>query len=177
MGITNLSGRSAGADVLIGGSGDDTLLGDSDGDYIYPTWSVTRSVITQGGVIDYRLDYQNLNTSEGPGGDDALYGGAGNDWLRGGGGNDLLDGGADADVLFGESGNDILLGGAGDGGTEQGDDWLSGGDGNDIIIDQRSNDLIRGCSIVQESRAWRDGERSGVGPAGNDSVFEIERLG
>jgi Ca2+-binding RTX toxin-like protein len=120
-----------GRDVLIGGSGADNLLGDVDADQISRTWSATRTLIPQGGSVDYHLNYSNMATSEAQGADDVLYGGAGDDWLKGGGGNDILDGGADADILFGEAGNDTLLGGSGndvlngDGGTQQGDDWLS----------------------------------------------------
>ena len=140
----------AGRDVLLGGSGADNLLGDTDADQIARTWSVTRTVIQQGNSVDYHLNYSNLATSEGPGSDDVLYGGAGDDWLRGGGGNDILDGGADADVVFGEAGNDTLLGGTGndfmngDGGAEQGDDWLAGGEGADTLLGMGGQDSLYG---------------------------------
>jgi len=85
---------------VIGGSGNDCLIGD-DG-----------SNVLVGGA-----------------GDDYLSGRGGADALFGGSGNDILLGGAGVDLLFGEGGRDLLIGGAGldllDGGS--GDDLLIGG--------------------------------------------------
>lgn len=72
------------ADVenLIGGSGDDLLIGDPDS-----------------------------NEIRGVGGDDHIRGGIGTDLLNGGDGEDLLRGEDDSDTLEGESGDDVLKGG------------------------------------------------------------------
>lgn len=90
----------------VGGTGDDTLSGNSANNYL-----------------------------EGRGGNDALSGRAGNDTLSGCSGNDRLDGDAGADILSGGRGSDYLFGGAGDdillGG--RGADRLYGGQGNDIF--------------------------------------------
>ena len=162
-----------GKDVLIGGSGADNLLGDVDADRISRTWSVTRSLIPQGNGIDYHLAYANLVTTEGPGADDVLYGGAGDDWLFGGAGRDILDGGVDADILFGEAGDDTLLGGTGndvlngDGGTQQGDDWLGGGEGDDTLLGMGGQDSLHG-DAGNDSLAGGDGNDSLDGGTGDD---------
>lgn len=68
--------------VVVGGRGDDTLIGS--------------------GVADILL---------GQDGNDTLLGGGGNDVLFGGAGSDYLDGQWGSDTLLGEAGNDTLLGG------------------------------------------------------------------
>jgi hypothetical protein len=94
------------ADVLNGGSGNDTLSG-------------------------FRGDDQ-IN---GAGGDDILMGGDGRDTLVGGTGLDTLFGGAGDDTLFGGMGGDILTGGIGIDflSGDDGDDLISGDEGSDII--------------------------------------------
>ena len=87
--------------TLIGGAGDDTLVGGDGGDLL-----------------------------QGQGGHDSMLGGAGNDRLDGGGGNDTLDGGNADDVLLGGGGNDTLKDG-GTGSTTGGNDQLAGGGGKD----------------------------------------------
>jgi Ca2+-binding RTX toxin-like protein len=165
-----------GRDVLIGGSGADNLLGDVDADQISRTWSATRTLIPQGGSVDYQLNYSNMATSDAQGADDVLYGGAGDDWLRGGGGNDILDGGADADILFGEAGNDTLLGGSGndilngDGGTQQGDDWLAGGAGDDTLYGMGGQDSLYG-EAGTDLIAGGEGNDSLDGGTGDDDLY------
>lgn len=72
----NASASTTGA-FMLGGTGNDTLIGSSSADVLY------------GGA-----------------GNDNLSGGAGNDILIGGTGNDVLDGGAGADQMLGGTGND-----------------------------------------------------------------------
>ena len=55
---------------------------------------------------------------------DTLDGGGGDDWLYGWGGADILNGGDDNDHLFGGAGDDVLSGGSGN-------DYISGGAGLD----------------------------------------------
>lgn len=91
---------------IIGGSGNNTLIGDF-----------------QDNVID------------GGGGNDNIDGGAGDDTLLGGTGNDTIDGGDDDDSIEGGDGSDDLIGGDGDdtlsGGS--GSDDFDGGDGTDTV--------------------------------------------
>jgi Ca2+-binding RTX toxin-like protein len=89
---------------VVGGQGDDTLLGDA------------KANILSGGPGNDRL--------AGAEGDDVLGGGVGNDSLSGDVGNDGLFGGDGNDSLFGADGNDDLKG-------EAGDDNLDGGQGSD----------------------------------------------
>jgi serralysin len=98
-----------GADIenAIGGSGSDTLTGNSLNNTL------------SGGLGG--------DTLKGTNGDDTLNGDAGDDWLYGGTGNDILNGGADADYLYGDEGNDTLDGGAGA-------DILYGGAGIDTAV-------------------------------------------
>ena len=89
---------------VIGGSGDDTLLGDG------------RVNVLVGGPGNDRI--------AGAEGDDTLAGQWGNDELAGDVGNDVLFGGDGNDSLAGAEGNDELKG-------EAGDDSLDGGAGSD----------------------------------------------
>jgi len=95
----------AGAVILRGGLGNNTVVGDGAS--------------------------QNIFLGEG---DDALYGGGGDDIIGSAGGADLLDGGSGNDMLAGGIGNDRLAGGSGDdvlqGGRSTRGDWqftLAGG--------------------------------------------------
>jgi Ca2+-binding RTX toxin-like protein len=84
----------AGIETLMGGNGDDTLVGD-DADNL-----LRGNVNSIRGGLDHLL---------GRGGDDRLEGGT---LLVGGRGNDTLFGGHGRDLLLGGSGNDLLDGGA-----------------------------------------------------------------
>ena len=85
----NSTGEAAGdtflgIEVVVGGSANDTLLG-----------NLTAELL------------------DGSAGDDVIYGRAGDDTLRGGTGNDMFFGGAGADVIFGGAGIDTLHYGVG----------------------------------------------------------------
>lgn len=71
-------------ETVLGGSGNDSLIGDSSNNYLI-----------------------------GNAGDDTLWGGDGNDTLTGGGGDDSLIGGKGADVLSGNGGQNAYDGGLG----------------------------------------------------------------
>jgi Ca2+-binding RTX toxin-like protein len=105
-----------GNDILIGGSGNDTLRGGKGDDIIL-----------------------------GRGGDDTLRGGKGNDIVLGGCGNDEIKGKRGSDWLFGGSGHDAIRGGRGQddlrGGC--GGDWLKGGHGDDHIRGGRGQDEVK----------------------------------
>ena len=78
-------------EILVGDSGNDTLLGDY---LIGPALATNRNADTVGGR-------------------DRMFGDSGEDKLYGGGGNDELWGGSDSDWLEGQLGSDALYGGAG----------------------------------------------------------------
>ncbi len=110
--------------VILGGSGNDTLTGTENADYIDAN-------NRQG-----HLSVADTDIVHGAGGDDILFGrfgtdtldgGTGDDSLHGGDGDDVLDGGADDDALNGGAGDDRLTGG-------EGSDTLDGGSGIDTAV-------------------------------------------
>lgn len=141
------------ASVLVGGSGNDTLLG-------YAT-------------DDVLSGNDGADTLTGGDGHDTLNGGVGVDALRGENGNDTLNGGADNDNLQGGTGNDTFDGGAGNDtlignyhdaywGTYSGtgnDTYLFGsGGGQDTIVDNDStagnSDLLRFGAGIDAEELW-----------------------
>lgn len=86
------------AEILSGGDGNDTILGD---------WLAGPE--TPAGAED-GLPFENTHKAT-VGGNDLLLGGSGEDTLTGGGGDDDLYGGADSDRLEGQDGVDSLFGG------------------------------------------------------------------
>ncbi|MFD1259670.1 calcium-binding protein [Entomomonas asaccharolytica] len=100
---------------IIGTSGNDTLYGTDENDYI-----------------------------DGKEGNDTIYGRAGNDILIGGPGDDKLYGEAGDDRLEAGEGDDYLYGGAGDDilVAGPGSSFLQGGAGNDTYIIHRGDGLV-----------------------------------
>jgi Ca2+-binding RTX toxin-like protein len=154
-----------GADLLDGGPGDDDLTGDEDYEgspvwadvirggsgndtvgYAYRSRAVTADLDGQsrddgqaGEHDTLGADIENLvgsdggdrltgnaasNDIDGGAGNDTILGGAGADRMDGGGGNDTVRGGAGDDELYGDVGRDTVHGDAGD-------DNLYSGDGSD----------------------------------------------
>ena len=101
--------------AILGGEGNDTLVGTNCGDNIY------------GGSGDDAIFGQT--------GNDVIYGGDGNDTLYGGGGNDTIFGGNGDDTIFGGNGNNFLFGGAGN-------DLIYAGDGNNTVFGGSGRDWI-----------------------------------
>ncbi len=111
--IDNLIGSSgAGADVLNGGAGRDTLSFASDMTGV--SVSLASGAATGGDAAGDRFT-----------GFENIAGGTGNDVLTGDAGDNHLSGGAGADTLSGGTGRDTLEGGPGG-------DILTGGDGDDL---------------------------------------------
>ena len=123
--------------TLFGEGGNDLLVGNGGGDYLYG-----------GADRDFLIGNQ---------GNDFLDGGDGDDVLVGGQGEDILLGGDGIDDMYGETGSDVLLGGDGDDriwadsdpsssmlASEDGDDFVDGGAGNDQLVGQGGNDSIYG---------------------------------
>jgi 3',5'-cyclic AMP phosphodiesterase CpdA/Ca2+-binding RTX toxin-like protein len=176
---------TAGADVLAGGEGDDTISGLAGDDRLSGD---TGDDVLYGGLGNDLL--------AGGDDDDALDGGVGNDILAGGAGDDLLDGGDGIDIVSyaddtagvvvdlaagaasgDDAGTDTLAGienvtgGAGDdtltgddaanvldGGL--GNDAISGGIGNDVVLGGAGNDVLTGG----------DGDDVLSGGAGSDTI-------
>jgi len=114
---------------LLGGSGDDELVGDQDplaicGSILFPSC-----------------------TTIGLAGDDILQGGSGNDFVVGDSGNDeFLEKAAGEDIIFGSAGDDGIAAGNGKDVVYgmAGDDNILGGNGNDLLFGNWGNDDITG---------------------------------
>ncbi|SEG75008.1 Ig-like domain-containing protein [Bosea lathyri] len=184
-------GAGAGSDELIsietviGGAGDDILIGD-DGDNRFVA-SAGNDFINGGDGIDtldlsaatgaITVDFA-ASKASGAGigtnsfsniekllfgtGNDVVTGGNGNDAFDGGAGNDTLKGGAGDDTLWGGAGNDTLEGGSGD-------DEVFGGIGNDVIKAGSGADLIdagEGDDVIDAG----SGNDVVLGGAGHDVI-------
>ena len=177
--------------LIVGGPGDDTLIGSSFGDVIDGNGG--NDQIT-GGAGDDQLS--------GSHGHDVLQAGPGNDVVLGGWGRDSLSGGAGDDVLNGQDGRDTLMeavdadltlsdtqltglgvdrlgrietaqlsGGAGDNKLDAVDftgmTTLAGGDGDDELIGGHAADVLWGGE-GNDLLTGHDGDDTLGGGAGND---------
>ncbi|HYC01896.1 MAG TPA: hypothetical protein VED40_01300 [Azospirillaceae bacterium] len=153
------------AETLVGGTGDDLILGLGGDD-----------TIPGGAGNDMLIGGLGQDTVEGAGGDDLLSGLDGNDVLRGGdgaddvtggGGDDLLEGGLGGDELTGGSGADTLDGGDGNDELEGGggvDRFVLGATGNERIVDFGVAETIQVAgTTLQGDIAQNNGATLGLG--------------
>jgi Ca2+-binding RTX toxin-like protein len=149
----------AGDDVLIGGSGYETLTGDAGNDEIYGNYG-----------------YDNLFGGDG---DDLMDGGSFGDNLQGGNGNDTMYGAGDADVMEGGAGDDtmfgdfstVLMGNAIS--PSSNNDAIYGGDGADVIHGDEGDDLLASAGSAAYGASLDDlgAEKDQLfGGDGNDTV-------
>lgn len=115
-------------DVIIGGTGSNSIRGYDGNDQIFAGAGNDASVHADGGN----------DLVHGGSGNDTLYGEAGTDTMWGGTGADTVRGGDDADTLHGGDGDDGALWG------ENGDDTVYGDAGNDTIRGDAGNDTLHG---------------------------------
>lgn len=147
-----IAGNEAG-NLLIAGTGDDTVDAGSGRDSVFGQEGDDR--LDGGGDVDWMYGGSGADTLSGGDGDDVLFGEAGTDSLVGdagvdvaiaGDGEDSLTGGDGNDLLYGQDGADSLLGGVGIdylvGGA--GNDTIDGGDQPDLIYGMEGDDLIWG---------------------------------
>lgn len=117
-------GAAIGADVMIGGLGNDTYFVDNPGDVVVEGFGegidrIVSSISLSLSVVG-RFDVENLTltggaiTGIGNSLGNVITGTAAGNLLNGRFGNDLLSGGFGNDRLFGEFGNDRLIGGPND---------------------------------------------------------------
>ena len=168
--IQNVTGGSgddlltgdAGANVLSGGSGNDTFfaaMGDGNDTYNggnaggidtvdFSATNAGATITTAGAIgglaatgIDVFTSIENIIGSQGDdtitfnGGANVLDGQAGNDTISAGAQNDIVHGGIGNDALNGEAGNDTLNG-------DGGNDTLTGGAGNDTVNGGEGSDTV-----------------------------------
>jgi Ca2+-binding RTX toxin-like protein len=155
--ISTSAGLNAGASItLIGGAGNDRLIGTTSSDifnYFNPgagndyvqltttgdqlvgdmTGDDTLLALDGGTAGSLLQDTLGNNTFLGASSNDTLIGGTGKDTIRGGTGNDCLWGAAGDDQLNGNADNDSLFAGGGNDYLigSSGSDFLRGGDGQD----------------------------------------------
>ncbi|MFO1201061.1 MAG: hypothetical protein U1E58_00280 [Tabrizicola sp.] len=159
-----------GIEGLQGGTGNDTLLGDGQG-----------NLLLGGAGQDWLEGRTGADTLLGGDGHDTLLGGEEADRLEGGSGNDRLDGGTGDDALIGGEGNDLLMGGEGadrlegnagedrlEGST--GSDQLAGGEGNDQLLGGSEDDILDG-GAGNDRLEGGDGNDGLFGGDGLDSLF------
>ncbi|MEM6744419.1 MAG: calcium-binding protein [Pseudomonadota bacterium] len=148
--------------TLLGGSGDDDLIGGARGDRL--------------------VGRDGDDTLTGEGGADQLIGGAGDDALRGRDGNDRLEGGEGADAMVGDDGDDDLFGGDGDdvmdGGAgadsvhgDDGDDVMTGGAGGDVAYGGDGDDGIFLDGIGFQTENHPSAADTAYGGAGEDTIL------
>lgn len=107
----------SGDDTLTGANGNDTLTGANGNDQIVSTFG--DDVIDAGAGDDRVVALSGNNDQSGGADDDLMVGGVGNDTLDGGSGNDVIVGDISsrfvggADRLIGGTGDDLMMGGAG----------------------------------------------------------------
>jgi Ca2+-binding RTX toxin-like protein len=138
--------RLVGLEHVIGGYGDDVLIGDDGPNRIYggPGWN---TIAGRGGNDGL--------TTAGPG---ALDGGDGDDYVQGGRRDDLLMGGPGYDTLEGGPGVDDYSAGAEadtiylDGGNAE--ESVACGPGRDLVGSSRLALLLPGCELAGASRAY-----------------------
>lgn len=116
------------ADIMVGGSGNDTLSSNSSAGSDM-RGNGNNDTLFGSAVGDILRGDPGLDTIYGYGGDDEINGGRGADILYGGIGSDQIYGADSRDDLFGEAGDDFLYGGLGN-------DDLDGGTGNDFCNGQ-----------------------------------------
>ena len=157
--MANVGEPTERADILIGGEGDDELLGGGGND-----------IIEGGSGPDHLEGGAGRDVVLGGSGDDVIGGGAGRNVLRGGSGDDVISGGADRDFLRGDTGADALYG---HGGADRlwgddGNDTIYGGDGDDLIAGGAGDDQMIGGAGADRFVYFAD--------AGNDIIqhFEVE---
>ncbi len=156
-----LSG-DAGNDTLIGNNGDDSLSGGEGND-----------VLIGGSGDDQVSGDEGHDELHGNAGHDALVGGLGNDLLFGGGGRDLAIGGEGRDRLFGQGDDDILIGGSTDADedaqalTDILAEWTSGESFEDRVANLEA--------FLNDGSVFDDGQRDEVvGGGGRDWYLDFE---
>jgi len=123
---------------VIGGSGNDVLIGTSGNDFVYGGAGNDQLFLLAGD--DVGLGGTGNDMVIGDAGRDLIVGGLGNDQLIGDTGGDAISGDDGTDTIYGGADSDILSGGRGDGDVVvggSGDDIFkySRGDGNDVMAD------------------------------------------
>jgi Ca2+-binding RTX toxin-like protein len=139
-----------GRDVVVGGTGSDTLSGHFAGDYLFGggfagltgTFTDRERLADLTGATTFSFDTACAATTSSDAGDQ-LQGEAGNDVLVGDEGDDQLAGGPDDDKLCGGTGNDFVEGDNANS-SVPGNDTLRGNAGADQLVARGGTDVLDG---------------------------------
>lgn len=153
-----ITGAAGVVNVLDGGDGNDTVIGQNQNDFLYG-----------GKGNDSLLGGAGNDAMSGGVGADTLLGQTGNDWLYGDNGNDLLIGGVGADTINGGNGNDRIFGDESAQSTVGADDVIFAGKGNDTANGGAGNDFLYG-EAGNDSLIGDGGNDTIVGGQGNDTL-------
>ncbi|WP_051412926.1 proprotein convertase P-domain-containing protein [Methylophilus sp. 5] len=170
-GANNWLAGNLGVDTINAGAGDDVILFDSLDTIDGGEGTDIAQVVGDEGVT-LNLTQSHIEVVAGGRGDDILIGGGRSSvFIKGGEGNDIIIGGAANDVLSGEDGNDVIDGGAGNDVIRghRGQDQLMGGAGDDIIEGGQDDDSLSGGDGNDVLNGGQ-GDDTIDGGAGNDIV-------
>ncbi|NDY92866.1 beta strand repeat-containing protein [Ideonella livida] len=179
-GLANVLYAGAGANVLDGAGGTDTVSYRHATAAVNVSLALSSAQATGGSGSDTLLNLENLggsafnDTLRGSTGANVLSGEAGNDSILAGGGNDLLRGDAGHDTLRGESGQDTLVGGAGNDSLDGGaiTDRLNYTDGNVLSYRDSTAGIVLNLSGITGTGATGYGTvADGLG--GTDRVVNV----
>jgi Ca2+-binding RTX toxin-like protein len=190
-GIENIRGTeyndtligSAASNFLRGGTGDDIIIGGTDGlpglatlsqtdwaDYQNASGSVTVNLSAGTLTANRTIEGITLNagmsfgTATGADGNDTLYGIGG---VRGSSSADILIGSADNDLLAGGLGDDTLVG---MGGNDWADYKWASGSVNVTLSDTKATATVAGVSLTNVSTG------TATGADGSDTLYSMERV-
>lgn len=149
----------AGDDIIIGGSGYETLDGGDGNDTIRGNFG--------------------FDTLRGGGGDDSLDGGAYSDTIFGGDGNDAIYGAGDGDTAEGGDGDDIIYGdysliSSGTVLAQGNNDTLHGGLGDDVLYGDQGGDVLYGDQ--GNDVLWSGAYNAALGQGAQDAGLERDQL-
>ncbi len=137
-----------GNDTIFGGRASETLHGDAGNDTIFggpdDVFNNLSDTIFGGTGDDTIYGTNSADELHGDAGNDTIFGLEGADTIFGGDDDDDIDAGFGDDDVFGEDGNDTLFGGEDGPGGVNGFDSLFGGDGNDTLNGRIADRLLDG---------------------------------
>ena len=151
-----------GADVVIGGDGNDLINAGYFGT-VAALRANDKDFVDGGAGADTIYGGYGNDTLNGGDGADSVSGGVGNDNVSGGRGNDILRGGDGADTIDGGDNNDSVFG-------DVGADALSGDDGDDTLIGGTGNDTLSGGNGADSLNGGSGADRL-WGGAGSDTLI------
>lgn len=187
-GNDTLRGGAGSQQTFYGGAGDDTLSGNTDGDYLdgeggtnladYTAQSsnLVINLTSAGNNVYLSGSMPTSSNSDTLANINNIATGSGVDTIIGNGNDNIVRAGVGADTLIGGAGNDTLYG-------EAGNDTLSGGEGNDTLIGGMSTSVDSGIDTADYSATsyygvtvdLQNGTATGA-TIGTDKLYGIENV-